>query len=96
MPSAEEMEAENLVNTSAGRRRPKIGSLSHGDLTQLGYSATAPRRTRRRAIKKAVRKFGALSTFRKLNAVAVYSKRTPKGRIFKADRNWERKTFLKR
>jgi len=71
-----------------------IGVLKKGSL--MGYSAESKMRTRHATLRKVVHKVGPLSTFRKLNAVATYSKkRAPKAaRTFKTDRNWVRKTFL--
>ena len=79
-----------------GGRRSRIGTLRKGAL--LGYHAKDPLRSRRATLRKVVRRVGALSAFRKLNAVAVYSKkRAPKSSTtFKRDRNWVRKTFLSR
>lgn len=75
---------------------PGIGPLKEGKLVSKGYAATKSSTARHRALKKAVRSYGALSTFRKLNAAATYTKRTSKGRshTFKADRNWVRKSFM--
>jgi len=75
-------------------RNPGIGPLKKGQLTELGYHTNKSRTARHRALHKAVRKFGPLSTFRKLNAVAIYSKRTPKAKTFLKDRNWIKKTFM--
>lgn len=76
---------------------PGIGDLKEGALTRVGYSSEKGKTARHKSIRKAVRKFGALSTFRKLHAVSVLTKRTSKGksRTFKADRNWVKKTFMK-
>lgn len=76
---------------------PGIGEMKEGLLTKVGYSAKKGKTARHRAIRKAVREYGPLSTFRKLNAVSVYTKRTSKGksRTFKSDRNWVKKTFMK-
>lgn len=74
-----------------GRRgTSKIGPLKKGELKAVGYSATAKASSRHRALTKAIKRYGPLSTYRKLNAVAVYTKRTaPKAsKTFKADRNW--------
>ena len=73
-----------------------IGDMKEGLLTKLGYSAEKGRSARHRSLKKAVHKYGSLSTFRKLNAISTYTKRTSKGksRTFKADRNWVKKTFM--
>lgn len=79
-----------------GRRRGRIGPLKKGTL--MGYTTLSKVRSRRSTLRKVVRRVGALSAFRKLNAVATYSKRrAPKAaRTFKRDRNWIRKTFLSR
>jgi hypothetical protein len=56
-----------------------IGKLKKGELTQFGYSVKSPERTRHSAIKKAVKKYGKVTVERKLNALAVYTKkRSPK------------------
>lgn len=72
---------------SGGRRTRTIGPLRRGDLTSLGYSVTAKTKTRRAAIHRAIKKYGKTSTLRKLNAVAVYTRRTRPAlsRIYKAD-----------
>ena len=77
-------------------RRNLIGPLKTGELTSKGYSTTGSVRRRHAALKKAVRSYGRLSTLRKLNAVAVLTKRTaPKSsRKFKADRNWVKKNYF--
>lgn len=74
-----------------------IGPLRHGDLTSKGYSVKNGKTSRQRALRKVVKTEGALSTFRKLNAIAVYDKNSSptKSRTFKRDRNWVRKTFMK-
>ena len=69
-----------------------IGKLREGDLAQFGYEHVtrldAPRR--HLALGRAVAKYGALTVFRKLNAVYVYTRNTApaSSRVFKADRNW--------
>lgn len=85
-----------------GRRRKtlrtnRIGELKEGLLSRLGYSAKKGKTARHKAIRKAVRNYGYLTTLRKLNAVSILTKRTSKGRsrTFKADRNWVKKTFMK-
>ena len=71
---------------------PGIGKLRHGLLAKFGYShvKTLSQSQRHVALEKAVRAYGALSVFRKLNAVYVYSKKTApsSSKIFKADRDW--------
>jgi hypothetical protein len=67
-----------------------IGKLKEGHLSSLGYSLRKSARSRHTALHKAVRKYGPLSTYRKLNALAVYTKRTSPllSRKAKADRNY--------
>lgn len=73
-----------------GTGKPGIGPLKKGDLESVGYHRTAKASVRHRALNKAIKKYGSLSTYRKLNAVAVYTKRTAPAasKTFKADRNW--------
>ena len=73
-----------------------IGPLKKGTL--MGYDTSKSMRTRRRTLRKVVAKSGPISTFRKLNAVATYTKRTAPARskTFRRDRNWVRKTFMRK
>jgi hypothetical protein len=73
-----------------------IGALRKGDLTQFGYHTDLAADKRHAALKKAVEKYGALSVFRKLNAVYVYNKaKSPKSSaVFLTDRNWTKRTFM--
>lgn len=66
---------------------PGIGSLKQGLMRDVGYDVNAPATTRRAAVKRAVEKYGRNSTIKKLNAVAVYTRRTSPGKSkkFKAD-----------
>ena len=79
-----------------GRNRNVIGPLKKGELVSKGYKTTNKASTRRRALAKAVRSYGKLSTLRKLNAVAVLTKRRSPARssTFKKDRNWVKKTYF--
>jgi hypothetical protein len=72
---------------------PGIGKLKEGGLASVGYSVTAKASTRRKAVGRAVKKFGKASTIRKLNAVAVYTRRTSptKSKAFKADMKYVQK-----
>jgi hypothetical protein len=51
---------------------------------------------RRAALAKAVAAYGALTVFRKLNAISVYTRRTApaSSRIFLADRNYVRSKYM--
>lgn len=77
-------------------RRNVIGPLREGKLTSLGYSPSKKASTRRRALKTAVQKYGKLSTLRKVNAVAVLTKRrAPKvSKTYKADVRYLQKTYF--
>lgn len=77
------------------RRMMGIGPLSRGDLTSLGYSHTKPTAERHAAVDKAVSKYGRAATIRKLNAIAVYSKRTAPTRAatYKRDMRYVQKKF---
>ena len=96
LPSMATRPAGKTEMTGGGRRRSRIGTLRKGTL--MGYHAKNSMRSRRATLRKVVRRVGALSAFRKLNAVAVYSKKRAPGtaKTFKRDRNWIRKTFLSR
>lgn len=66
---------------------PGIGKLKPGLMKAVGYDVSAPTSRRHAAVDKAVKKYGKTSTIRKLNAVAVYTRRTSpaKSRTFKSD-----------
>lgn len=76
--------------------QPGIGSLKKGLLKAMGYDATAAAPARHAALDRAVKKYGRLSTLRKLNAVAVYTKRTvpSRSKTYKTDRNYVKKRFF--
>jgi hypothetical protein len=67
-----------------------IGKMKEGVLSSVGYSLTKKAISRHRALNKATKKYGALSVYRKLNALSVYTKRTSpiKSKTAKADRNY--------
>ena len=78
------------IRNPAGR--PGIGPLRKGELAEFGYVnvASLSERKRHLALGRAVRVYGALSVFRKLNAVYVYTRYTApvSSAIFKLDRDW--------
>ena len=88
---------DRLPNMKSGKRTRKnlIGPLKKGLLTKLGYTVKAKASTRRRAVARAVKKYGKLSTLRKLNAVAVYTRRASpvKSRKFKSDVRYLQKKY---
>jgi hypothetical protein len=72
-----------------------IGPLRKGELKKHGYSTFNKTSKRRTALRKAVKEFGALGVYRKLNAVTKLGIRTmPKASsTLKRNRNWIRKTY---
>jgi hypothetical protein len=76
---------------------PGIGALKSGELAQFGYSDVIHKSATRRhaSLTRAVKKYGSLSVWRKLNAVQVYTRRLspPSSKIFKADMNWVRSKY---
>jgi hypothetical protein len=79
------------------RNGPGIGPLRKGELSKYGYTNVSElsESQRHAALEKAIQEYGSLGVWRKLNAVAVYTKRTsPRiSEIFKADMDWIRATF---
>ncbi len=71
-----------------------IGPLKKGTL--MGYSTRMKPAARHKTLRRVIRKVGPLSTFRKLNAIAVLTKRTaPKSsRKMQTDRKWVKKNFM--
>jgi hypothetical protein len=78
---------------------PGIGKLRHGLLAKFGYShvTSLTQSQRHAALQKAVKAYGALSVFHKLNAIYVYSKKTApiSSKLFKTDRDWIGATYIK-
>ncbi len=76
---------------------PGIGPLRKGELAVFGYThvTTLPVSERRSALKKAVKEYGSLTVWRKLNAIHIYTRRTSptSSKIFKEDMNWIKSTF---
>ena len=79
------------------RKTNIIGPLKKGHLTKFGYRVKKNLSIRRRALASAVKEYGSLCVFRKLNAVYVLNKnKNPgKSKIFKRDRNWIKRTYMK-
>ena len=66
-------------------------------LSKHNYHSYVDLDTRRNALKKAVMEYDALSVYRKLNALYIFNKNKhpSKANIFKRDRNWVKKTYMK-
>jgi hypothetical protein len=77
--------------------RPGIGALKQGNLVRFGYQRIAHLdiAARRAALKQAVGAYGALTVWRKLNALSIYTRRTSPAtsRVAKADMDWIRATW---
>jgi hypothetical protein len=76
---------------------PGIGPLRKGELAIFGYMNVTSLSTadRHSALKKAVKEYGSLTVWRKLNAIHIYTRRTSptSSKIFKEDMNWIKSTF---
>lgn len=81
-----------VKNTGKGGKHiPKsIGPLRKGELSKYGYSFRESAEKRHTALNKAIKAYGPLGVFRKLDAVYKLSEnRAPHvAEIFKRDRNW--------
>ena len=82
---------------SGSGKGPGIGPLRKGELTKFGYENVVKlsETERHAALTKAVEAYGSLGVWRKLNAVAVYTRRTSpaSSKVFKADMDWIRAKF---
>ncbi len=72
-----------------------IGKLRKGELIKYGYQYRLSNSLRHSALKRAIERYGALSVYRKLDAVTKLSVRTAPdaSEIFKMDRNWIRNNY---
>jgi hypothetical protein len=75
-----------------------IGKLRKGELIKYGYHYRLADSARRKALKKAVDQYGAMSVYRKLDAVAKLSVRTAPDAsvIFAKDRDWVYNNYVKK
>jgi len=80
-----------------GKGKNSIGKLRKGELIKYGYQYRLSDANRRKALEKAIKQYGVLSVYRKLDAVAKLSVRTAPdaSKIFSKDRNWIRDNFKK-
>lgn len=74
-----------------------IGKLRKGELIKYGYSYRLSDSARRKALLKAIERYGALGVYHKLDAVAKLSVRTAPdaARIFRLDSEWVRTVHMK-
>jgi len=76
---------------------PGIGQLEEGELSKFGYEHVVKLSAsdRHAALSKAVKEYGWLTVFRKLNALYVLTKNTSPATstLFRNDRNWIKLSF---
>jgi hypothetical protein len=76
---------------------PGIGPLRSGELAKHGYTEVIHMSEGKRhaALSAAIKEFGSLGVWRKLNAVHVYTRRLSpaSSKVFKADMNWIRSKY---
>ena len=75
---------------------PKLIDIKEkGALTKFGYAIKKSPQARRRALRKAIRKYGALSVYRKLMAQYVFRKNYAPDQAakFKSDAEWVRNQY---
>ncbi len=72
-----------------------IGKLRKGELIKYGYQYRLSDAVRQKALKKAIKRYGPFSVYRKLDAVAKLSLRTAPDAsiIFSRDRDWVKSNF---
>lgn len=87
---AECIPAKGLSIKRGTKGKKLIGPMISGALGQFGYHADLPIEERHKALKKAIKKYSALSVGKKLNAVYVLNRNTnPKiAKILKKDSIW--------
>ena len=89
---------KDLGKPGKGTTGKPIGPLRTGDLIKYGYSyLIRPDSARHVSLKKAVKAYGALKVYHKLDAVAKLSVRVAPeaSKIFAIDRDWVRATMMK-
>lgn len=79
-----------IGNESVRNNSKRMSQLRKGDLIKYGYQYRLSDRLRHHALEKAIKVYGALSVYRKLDAVAKLSVKTAPdaSSIFVKDRNW--------
>jgi hypothetical protein len=78
-----------------GPRSGKGITMKKGELSRYGYNAHKGEEERHAALRKAIKVYGPLSVYHKLDAVAKLTKRTaPEAhRVFTTDRAWVQRHF---
>ena len=83
-------------NTKSNKILVRIPISKTDEFSKYGYSTKINFDDRKKALKKIVKVYTALSTFKRLNALAILTKnRSPRSsRAFLRDRNWVKKEYL--
>jgi hypothetical protein len=78
-----------------GKGQQTIGPLRKGELSKHGYTMQEKEENRHKALRKAVKEYGGLGVYRKLDAVAKLTVRTipEASKIYEKDRNWVKEKF---
>ena len=81
-----------------GSSRATIGPLKKGELQRFGYGYKLPESIRHSSLRSAIKEFGALDVYRKLDAVAKLSvtANPQSSRVFATDRDWIRSNYVLR
>ena len=84
--------AAKCIKNRTAKGSTVFGKLRKGDLIKYGYQYRLADRLRHGALEKAIKHYGALSVYHKLDAVAKLTKRTAPdaSAIFSKDREWVR------
>ena len=84
------------IKQKTAKNSKRFGKLRKGELIKYGYQYRLSDKLREKALNKAIAKYGALSVYHKLDAVAKLSIKTAPdaSTIFTKDRNWVRETYL--
>jgi len=79
-----------VKDSSRKATQTRIGPLKKGELIKYGYSYRLSDKLRHEALVKAIKAYGPLETYHKLDAVAKLSKRVAPdiSKIFTFDRDW--------
>lgn len=76
---------------SRSRSKSRIGIEHAGSLTNYGYHSYDLPDVRRCALFKAMNEYGTPTTFKKVNALAVFNKNNPAlKKIYESDKKWIR------
>jgi hypothetical protein len=84
------------MTTKTRRRRP-ITISKKGALRKFGYSTSDSPTKRRRSLRKAAKKYGAVDVVKRLNAICILTKNTAptRSKKFCSDKRWVQRNLYK-